>query len=375
MRASTLALTLFSAVPVPAAQQRDPALLLQSMIETTGKRSRVRALVRNVTRSKGSETVRFFESFIDVRGGRLRTLQRDFGRATPHLLSVHDGTRLRQQQLEIDEVAVAEKARTLPDTIKVAGAGELVAAAFCGRPPAFDAAALKPSNCDGAGEVIDGVGCTKVLFAGATAGALWIGDTDLFPRLMRVTLGALEIEEQLLELEVDADLSGVEFEIAVPEGRRLRSVAEAHASWGKDLGPEESRWPRPGDDSPDFAAVDLAGQLRLLSETAEHRAVVAFWNPEVPASVEQAQALDAAWRSRKDESLQCWHVAAGRLPGPVNTALRGRSLQGTLVVAGEHAQSAFQQFSIWKTPVFACIDDMQIVEMTNDLEVARNWLR
>lgn len=359
----------------PPRQQRDPQQLVAAMTAAAAKHARVRALVRNETRVGDRTSVRFFESFIDVRGGRVRTLQRDDGRATPHLLSVHDGERLRQQQLELGEVAESVKARPLLEALKVVTAGELVVAAFDGRPPAFEGAGLVAGSCDGPGESIGGVGCTRLVYVGATSGALWIADGDRFPRRLAVTLDQLRITEEIVELEFEPDWAGVEFAIVVPEGRKLRSIAEARAAWSKDLGPEESRWPHLEDDAPDFAAVDLESRVRLLSETGGEDVIVAFWNPEVPASVEQAITLDAAWSAAPKKAYHLWHVAAGRRPEPVREALAGRTLAGELVVAGEHAKNAFQQFSVWQTPAFARITDMFLVEMTRDPSIAAGWLR
>ncbi len=356
-------------------QQRDPSLLVQAMTEAAGKHRRLRALVRHETRDGERRTIRFFESFVDVAGGRVRTLQRDFGRATPHLLSVYDGERLRQQQLELGEVAELIRARPLVDALKVVTAGELLPAAFSGRPPLFAAAGLEPSRCDAPGERVAGVGCTKLTFAGNSAGALWIADGDHFPRRLTATLGALTVTEELLELELDPAALAVEFTLPVPEGRRLRTVVEARAEWSRDLGPEESRWPQPEDDSPDFAAVDLESRLRLLSETGEQEAILAFFNPEVPASVERALELDAAWAKLSPRPTLLWHVAAGRGPEPVRAALGASTPAGELVVAGEHAKNAFQQFGVWKTPAFVRVLDMQVMATTRDVAVAIDWLR
>ena len=359
----------------PSPQQRDPALLVRAMTDAAGKHRRLHALVRHETREGERRTVRFFESFVDVAGGRVRTLQRDFGRATPHLLSVYDGERLRQQQLELGEVAEMVRAWPLVDALKVVTAGELLPAAFAGRPPLFAVAGLEPSRCDAPGEPVAGVGCTKLTFVGNSVGALWIADGDLFPRRLVVTVGALTVTEEVVELELDPAELAAEFTLPVPEGRRLRSVAEARAEWSRDLGPEESRWLQPEEDSPDFAAVDLAARLRLLSETGEQEAILAFLHPEVPESVERALELDVAWAARSPRPMQLWHVAAGRGPEPVRAALGGRTPAGELVVAGEHAKNAFQQFGFWKTPVFVRLLDMQVMATTRDVAVAIDWLR
>jgi hypothetical protein len=369
-----LATTLVGAAPPPA-QQRDPALLVEAMTAAAGRHRHVRALVRSETREGERSSIRFFESFVDVAGGRVRTLQRDFGRATPHLLSVHDGERLRQQQLEIGEVAESIRARPLVDALKVVTAGELLPAAFSGRPPLFDAAGLKPSRCDGPGESVAGVGCTRLDFAGNTTGTLWIADVDLFPRRLAVTIGARTVTEEVLELDLDPRSFAVEFELSVPEGRRLRSIAEARAEWARDLGPEESRWPQPEDDSPDFAAVDLESRLRMFSETGEQEVILCFFNPEVANSVERALDVDRAWGALSSRPTLLWLVAAGRGPGPVEAALGGRTPAGQLVIAGEHAKNAFQQFSIWRTPAFVRVLDMQVMAATGDAATAIEWLR
>jgi len=359
-----------------APRQVDGMPLLDAMTAATAKHAQLRALVRQETKAgDGPATVRFVESWIDARGGRVRTSTRDFGRAAPHLVQVHDGQRLRAEQLEIHEVAELAQPRKLHEALVVTGCGELVAAAFTGKPSCFLPGALGKPQREGPGVEIGGVGCSRLLFPGVAPGELWIGDADLFPRRVRARIGEVAIEETLLELDLDAKLGGVEFAIDVPEGRKLRTIREAFDAWRRDLGPESSRWPPPQADSPDFAGVDLESRVRMLSETAETRVVLAFWNPELPASVEKAAALEAAWREKAVPKLLLWHVAAGRAPAPVRAAAAANRLRELVVVAGEHRRNAFEQFSIWRTPAFALIDDLQVIAISDDLAVAKSWLR
>ena len=359
-----------------APRQVDGTPLLDASTAATAKHAQLRVLVRQETKAGDSPaTVRFVESWVDARAGRVRTATRDFGRAAPHLVQVHDGQRLRAQQLEIDEVAELVQPRKPHEALVVSGCGELVVAAFTGKPPCFLPGALGKPQREGAGVEIGGVGCSRLLFPGAAPGELWIADSDLFPRRLRAKVGPVAIEETLLELDVDAKLGAVEFEIAVPEGLKLRTIREAFDAWRRDLGPESARWPPPLADSPDFAGVDLESRVRMLSETAEQRVVLAFWNPEVPASVEQAAALEAAWRERADPKLLLWHVAAGRAPAPVRAAVAANRLREPVVVAGEHRRNAFEGFSIWRTPAFVRLDDLQVIAISDDLATAKGWLR
>jgi hypothetical protein len=370
--ASLIAAPLLLAAP----RQVDGMPLLDASTAATAKHAQLRALVRQETKAGDSPaTVRFVESWIDARGGRVRTATRDFGRAAPHLVQVHDGQRLRAEQLEIHEVAELVQPRKLHEALVVCGCGELVVAAFTGKPSCFLPGQLGKPQRDGPGVEIAGVGCSRLLFPGAAPGELWIGDADLFPRRIRAKVGEVAIEETLVELDLDAKLGGVDFEIAVPEGRKLRTIREAFDAWRKDLGPDASRWPPPQADAPDFAGVDLESKVRMLSETSEQRVVLAFWTPELPASVEQAAALEAAWRERKDPKLLLWHVAAGRAPAPVREAVAKSRLREPVVIAGEHRQNAFEQFSIWRTPVFVRIDDLQVIAISDDLATAKSWLR
>ncbi|MBL8840888.1 MAG: hypothetical protein JNL90_05080 [Planctomycetes bacterium] len=363
---------LFSVAPLAPTRDGDDALA--AMTARSAKLERVRVLVRNETRLRdGAPTVRYFESFIDVRGGRVRTQVRDFGRATPHLVSVYADGLLRVRQLECGETAEQSRPFALGEALSATAAGELAAAAFLGRPPSFAAAPGKATLADG-GEAIGGVGCTRVTLPGAQPVDLWIGDGDGFPRRVRGKSGPLELEETVVELDLAPDFRAVEFALPLPEGAPRLDMAAARRAWAK-LGPEEARWPQPGDDSPDFAGVDLEGKVRLLSETAEQEVVLAFWNHELPASVDGAAAFEAAWRERGAKPLLFWHVAAGRDRAAVLSAVGRASLREMVVVAGEHAKNAFAQFSIWRCPVYVRLSDLQVVEVTADLAQAKRWLR
>ncbi len=353
---------------------RDGESALASMKERTAKLERVHLLVRNETQiGDAAATVRYLESVIDVRAGQVRTLVRDFGRATPHLLCVYADGVLRVKQLECGQVAEQLRTFSLADALSVTTAGELAVAAFAGLPPSVGGAIGKASLAE-VGETVAGVGCTRVGLPAKGSADLWIGDGDGFPRRLRAQIGSLRLEEEVIEIDLASDLRRVDFSIVVPQGRRLLDLAQARRDWAA-LSPEADRWPKPGEDSPDFAGADLDGAVRLLSETSERDVVLAFWNPEVSASVDQAGTLEAAWRERTRKELLFWHVAAGRGAATVRAAVARSSLRETVVIAGEHAQNAFQQFSIWRCPVFVHITDMQVVAISDDLAVAKRWLR
>ena len=42
-------------------------------------------------------------------------------------------------------------------------------------------------------------------------------------------------------------------------------------------------------------------------------------------------------------------------------------------VSGTHVENAFRRWRIWRCPVFARLDDMQVVAITRDVEEAKRW--
>lgn len=371
--AALAAAALVAAAPARGAAQED---LAGRLVERNSRIERLRVLVRSEARfGDAPPDVRFHETFVDVRRDRVRTTVRAHGSAAPHLVSVYRDGVLRARQLQFDAVAEQERPLELGRALAATAAPELVAAAFTGRPPSFAASAYGQARRVGTGDDVAGAGCTRFAIPGNAPLELWIGDADGFPRRLRGTLGALELEETVLELDLAAELDPAQFELVVPDGKARLDLAQAQREWRAREWDEPAGWPQPGDDSPDFAGVDLEGRVRLLSETGELDAVLAFWNPELPDSARAAAALEEAWRGRTDAHLLFWHVAAGRRPDPVRALAAELNLRETLVVAGEHEKNAFLQFSIWRCPVFVKLNDMQVTAVTADLAEAKRWLR
>jgi hypothetical protein len=317
---------------------------------------------------------RVLECWIDVPGQRAYTRIRDRGRATHHLVTAANERGIRFRQLEAEEVARADP-QPLWKALAAGFSGELLATAFRGDLVTFKVAAHGEPRAGKAGEIVGGTGCTRVTFGGNADADLWIGDADGIPRRLRGPLGGALLEETILLLEPDADLAGVEFDLPVPDGFKLLDVGVAAKRWAS-LGPEEERWPKPMQDAPDFAALDLDGEIRKLSETGEEDVILAMWSPEDAESARLAAEAERCF-GEQDEvrgALRFLHVAAGGEREPVARLVAELAMKQPVWVAGGHERNAFRQFRVWRCPAFVRISDMQILEMTRDLAQVRRWL-
>ena len=366
----------FSAFPsslVPS----DGAAVLSAMKEATAKLERVHAVVRvDVTRADADEpTTRYVECWIDCRRGRVRSEVRDHGRAGPNLASVAGPEGVRVHQLEVDDIAEqkAKQPLDLPTALASTFSGELLATAFRGDLVSFKPSAYGKPELGRNGETIGKTGCTRLTFDGNSTADLWVGDLDRFPRRIRGELAGMTLDETIVELDLKADFRNVDFEIPVPEGRKLPGLGEVRDRWSSPP-PEPERWPRPEDDAPDFAALDLDARQHMLSETGEHEVVLAFWFTEDERSPPLAAELDKAWKD-SGSKLLFLHIAAGDERDPVARAVGELKLTAPVWIAAMHPQDAFRRWRIWTCPVFARVNDMQVVAVTKDVEVAKGWFR
>jgi hypothetical protein len=370
-----LLLVLLLALAPAAAAQGNPLGLLAAMKSATAKLKTLHAVVKVDERAGDSLDTRFVESWIDVKGGRVRTELRRLGCGSPDLIVVAGPTGMRFHQLAFDEIAEQKLALDLPTAVVASLAGELLATAFRG-----DLATLKVSGYGKPtlapnGEKVAGVGCTKLVFPGNGSVDLWIADTDQLPRRLRGPLAGREIDETILELERDVALGSVDFEIPVAEGRKLPEPASVRERW-RSPPPEEQRWPKPEEDAPEFGAVDLDAHPHRLSETAEHEAVIAFWTAEEERSPASAAELEKAWLAAAAESRPILlHVAAGGAREPVALAAAKAGVTQPVWIAGSFRDDAFRRWRIWSCPLFVRVHDMQVKELTRDVEVAKRWLK
>jgi hypothetical protein len=355
--------------PVP---RDDASAALAEMKATAGALAGLHAIVRCEERvGEELKGVRFVECWIDVPHGRVRTELREKGKASPKLVAVASPTGMRVQQLECDDVAELKRPFDLPTALAGALAGELLSTAFRGDLLTFKASAYGKPELAGR-EKVDGVDCTRVSFSGNGEAQLWIGAADHLPRRIRGPLPRSTLEETIVRLEPAPDLSHVEFEIPVPEGRRLPDPKDVQARW-REPPPEDQRWPKAEDDAPLFAAVDLEARVRTLGELAEEEAVVAFWTVEDERSVELAGEAERAWKTAASK-LRFLHVAAGEERAPVASAVAKQKLEQPVWVAGSHPRDAFRVWRIWTCPVFVRLSDLQVVAVTRDLSTVRAWV-
>jgi len=112
----------------------------------------------------------------------------------------------------------------------------------------------------------------------------------------------------------------------------------------------------------------------MLSETGEREVVLAFWFTEDERSPPLAAELDKAWKD-SGSKLLFLHVAAGDEREPVARAVGELKLTAPVWIAAMHPQDAFRRWRIWTCPVFAHVNDMQVVAVTKDVEVAKGWFR
>jgi hypothetical protein len=314
------------------------------------------------------------ESWIDVAGGRARTEVRTFKKAQPSLVVCGGPELLRFEQREMGEVAEQGGRYPLPKLLAASFAGELLAATFQGglvvmKPKSYE----KPELAAG-DETVAGQACVRLHFGGNADADLWIARGDRLPRRVKGRVPGHALDETVVELETDFALRDVAFEIKLVDGDRPLDASEAAKRWASPP-PERSRWLAADDTAPDFAAVDVRGQLHMLSETSDDEALLAFWNPEDDDSVEKAARVERAFEERGDPALRFIHVAALARRDPVVKAAADHGLTREVWVAGSHATNAFRQFRIWTTPVFVKLDQRMVTAITSDAEEAQRWFK
>jgi len=368
-------LAAFSAAPA-AAPRDDATAALAAMKQAAAARRSLHAVVQvEVHRADRAPATRFVECWIDVRRGLVRTELRDRGMACPKLAAVAGPSGARFHQLEVDELAAQSGPLDLGSALAATLAGELLATAFRGDLLTFKAAAYGRPRAAEAAETAGGVRCTRLVFGGNAQADLWIGESDCLPRRIRGPVPGATIDETIVRLDLDPDLARIDFAMAVPDGTRLPDPSEVRERWSSPP-PEPDRWPRPEDDAPDFSALDLEGTAHLLSETGEHPAILAFWTAEDERSPALAAKAEQAWRAARAvrPAALFLHVAAGDERGPVARAAAAHRLEQPVWVTGSHPGDAFRAWRIWTCPVFARIDDMQVIAVTSDLDEVRRWL-
>lgn len=371
--AGLICLLVAPALAARAPARSDGKAELERMRRSVEALRSLHAVIEQIERD-GERVVaaRVLECWIDVPGQRAFTRVRDRGRATHHLVTAANADGIRFRQLEVEEVARADP-QPLWKALAAGFSGELLATAFRGDLVTFKVAAHGEPRAGTAGEIVGGAGCTRVTFGGNADADLWIGDADGIPRRLRGPLAGSLLEETVLRLEPDADLAGVPFDIPVPDGFKLLDVGVAAKRWAT-LGPEEERWPKPMLDAPDFAALDLDGAIRKLSETGEEEVILAMWSPEDAESARLAAEAERSFAGKEPGALRFLHVAAGGEREPVARLVAELAMRQPVWVAGEHERNAFRQFRVWRCPAFVRISDMQILEMTRDLAQVRRWL-
>lgn len=337
---------------------------------------RLHAVVRIVdTDEKGVVAERMVESWIDVAGGRARTEVRNRKKALPNLVVCGGPELLRFEKLEVEEVAEQGGRFPLPMLLAASFAGELLAATFQGDLVTMKAMAYEKPLLATGDETIAGQACVRLHFGGNGEADLWIAKGDRLPRRVKGKVpGGHVLDETVVELGSDFKPGDVAFEIKMVDGDRPLDAGAALKRWSS-LPPENSRWPAVDDAAPDFAAVDLEGQIRMLSETADEQALLAFWNPEDDDAVAKAAQVERAFEKHGDPALRFIHVAALGRREPVVKAAADHGLTQPIWVAGGHATSAFRQFRIWTTPVFVKLDERVVTAITSDASEALRWFK
>lgn len=337
--------------------------------------TRLHALVRIVdTDDRGGVAERMVESWIDVPGGRARTEVRTFKQAQPHLIVCGGPELLRFEKVEVGEVAEQRGSYPLPTLLAASFAGELLAAAFQGDLVTMKTKSYEKPIVAGGEERVAGEACVRLHFGGNADADLWIARSDRLPRRVKGKVAGHALDETVVELEKDFKASLVSLEIPLVDGERPLDPGEAMKRWSS-LPPERSHWLAVDDAAPDFAAVDLHGQLHMLSEAAEEQVLLAFWNPEDDESVAKAAQVERAWAKRGDPALRFIHVAALSGREPVVKASADHGLTQPVWVAGSHPKDAFRQFHIWTTPVFVKLDERTVTAITSDADEAQRWFK
>lgn len=336
---------------------------------------RLHALVRVVdTDDRGNVAERFVESWIDVPGGRARTEIRTFKKAQPHLVVCGGPELLRFEKLEVAEVAEQRGSYPLPTLLAASFAGELLAATFHGDLFTMKTKSYEKPTVAAEIESVAGEACVRLHFGGNAEADLWIAQKDGLPRRVKGRVAGRALDETVVELDSDFKTGDVAFEIPVVDGDRPLDPNDAMKRWSS-LPAESTLWPAVDEAAPDFAAVDLHGQLHILSELAEEQVLLAFWNPEDDDSVAKAAQVERAFVKRGDATLHFIHVAALGRRDPVVKASADHGLTQPIWVAGGHAKNAFRQFHIWTTPVFVRIAEQSVTAITSDPEEAQRWLK
>src|SRR5262249_46009191 len=279
---------------------------------------------------------------------------------------------VRFEKLEVEEVAEQAGKFPLPMLLATSFAGELLAATFQGDLVTMKGTAYeKPLLAEG-DETVAGQSCVRLHFGGNSEADLWTAKGDRLPRRVKGRVPGHLLDETVVELGRDFAPGDVAFEIKLVEGDRPLDASAALKRWSS-LPPESSRWPAVDDAAPDFAAVDLQGQLRMLSETADEQALLAFWNPEDDDAVAKAAQVERAYEKHGDPALRFIHVAALGRREPVVKAAADHGLTQPVWVAGSHEKNAFRQFRIWTTPVFVKLEERVGTPITSDAGEPRRW--
>ena len=231
----------------------------------------------------------------------------------------------------------------------------------------------KPSLVAG-DETVAGEACVHLHFGGNREADLWIARRDRLPRRVKGRVTGHALDETVVELETKFAPGDVALEIGVVEGDKPLDPATALKRWSA-LAEESTRWLAVDDAAPDFAAIDLQGQLHLLTETTEEQALLAFWNPEDDDAVAKAAQVERAFEEHGDSAVRFIHVAALARRDPVVKAAADHRLVRPIWVASSHETNAFRQFRIWTTPVFVRLDDRMVTAITDDAEVAQKWFK
>jgi hypothetical protein len=326
------------------------------------------------TADDGSVARRVVECWIDVKAGRARTEVRTFKMALPNLIVCGGPDALRFQKLDFEEIAEQRGDYPLAKLLAASFAGELLATAFRGDLVTMKAKAYEKPTLASGDENVAGEACVRLHFGGNQPADLWIAKRDLLPRRVKGTVQGHALDETVDELETSFAAADVALEIKLVDGQRALDPA----AWMKQcasLPAESSRWLAVDDPAPDFAAVDLHGALRMLSETSEEQALLAFWNPEDDAAVEKAAQVERAFAKHGDPALRFIHVAALARREPVVKAAAAHNLVQPIWVAGNHEKSAFRQWRISTSPVFVKLDDRVVTAITSDAEVAQKWFK
>jgi nucleotide-binding universal stress UspA family protein len=336
---------------------------------------RLHALVRVVdTDDRGEVSERFVECWVDVPGGRARTEIRTFKKAQPHLVVCGGPELLRFEKLEVGEVAEQRGRYPLPMLLAASFAGELLAATFNGDLVTMKTKSYEKPMVAAGEESVAGETCVRLHFGGNAGADLWIARGDGLPRRVKGRVAGRALDETIVELDSDFKTGDVAFEIPVVDGERPLDPGEAMKRWSS-LPAESTLWPAVDEAAPDFAAVDVHGQLHILSELAEEQALLAFWNPEDDDSVAKAAQVERAFDKRGDATLHFIHVAALGRRDPVVKASADHGLAQPIWVAGGHAKNAFRQFRIWTTPVFVKVAERTVTAITSDPEEAQRWFK